>query len=53
MILGRVLAPRSRCLDLEKGVSSGLQLHQRRLYELCSYEHIFEYEYVCELHGYE
>ena len=49
----RVSSPRSGCLDLGKGVGSGPQLHKRRLYELRGHEHICEYEYVCELRGYE
>jgi len=52
-ILERVSSPRSGCLDLGKGVGSGPRLHKRRLYELRGYEHICEYEYVCELRGYE
>jgi len=46
-------APRSGCLDLGKGVGCGPRLHKRRLYELRGYEHICEYEYICELRGYE
>ena len=48
-----MLAPRSGCLDLGKGVGYGPRLHKRRLYELRGYEHICEYEYICELRGYE
>jgi len=46
-------APRSGGLDLGKDVGSGPRLHKRRLYELRGYEHICEYEYICELCGYE
>jgi len=52
-ILERVSSPRSGCLDLGKGVGYGPRLHKRRLYELRCYEHICEYEYICELRGYE
>jgi len=52
-ILERVSSPRSGYLDLGKGVGYGLRLHKRRLYELRGYEHICEYEYICELRGYE
>jgi len=52
-ILERVSSPRSRCLDLGKGVGYGPRLHKRRLYELRGYEHICEYEYICELRRYE
>jgi len=52
-ILERVSSPRSGCLDLGKGVGYGPRLHKRRLYELRGYEHICEYEYICELRGYE
>jgi len=52
-ILERVSSPRSGYVNLRKGVSYGPRLHKRRLYELRGYEHICEYEYICELHGYE
>jgi len=52
-ILERVSSPRSGCLDLGKGVGYGTRLHKRRLYDLRGYEHICEYEYICELRGYE